>query len=65
MANDLSLPFCQLKLQILFNTESRDGDRNGIVDVMFKAAVKGSGAGRSHWAGLVALLSQDAIRQVC
>ena len=59
MADDLSLPFCQLKLQLLFNAESRDGDRNGIVDVMFKAAVKGSGTGKSHWAGLVTLMIDD------
>lgn len=35
------------------------------MDIMFKAAVTGSSAKRSHWADLVAPMSQDAVRQVC
>lgn len=64
MVDDFSLPFCQLKLQILFAVESRTDVTNDIVDVMFKAAVADSGAKRSHWADLVALMSEDAVRQV-
>lgn len=65
MVNDFSLPLCQLKLQILFNTGSREEDRTGIVDILFQAAVTDSGKKRSHWADLVALMSQDVVRQVC
>lgn len=64
MVNDFSLPFCQLKLQILFNAEAKGEIQSDIVDVMFKAAVADSGATRSHWVNLVALMSQDAVRQV-
>jgi len=65
MANDFSLPFCQLKLQILFNADSGEEIRNGIIDVMFKAAVTDVRARRSRWVDLVALMSKDAVRQVC
>ncbi|KAI9374661.1 mediator of RNA polymerase II transcription subunit 12 [Aspergillus egyptiacus] len=64
MNNDFSLPFCQLKLQLLFNTEAGNEVRNNIIDVMFKAAVSDSRSERSHWIGLVNLMNQDAVRQV-
>ncbi|KAI9927995.1 hypothetical protein ASPWEDRAFT_42159 [Aspergillus wentii DTO 134E9] len=64
MTNDFSLPFCQLKLQVLFNAESGEEIGNGIVDVMFKAAVADSRAKKSNWAGLVSLMSQSAVRQI-
>jgi mediator of RNA polymerase II transcription subunit 12 len=64
MADDFSLPFCQLKLQLLFNMEGGEEVRNGIVDVMFKAAVADVRAGQTHWLDLVALMSQDAVQQV-
>ncbi|CEL07775.1 Putative Mediator of RNA polymerase II transcription subunit 12 [Aspergillus calidoustus] len=62
--NDFSLPFCQLKLQLLFNAKAGDEVRNNIVDVMFKAAVEDSRSKRSHWLGLVNLMSHDAARQI-
>jgi mediator of RNA polymerase II transcription subunit 12 len=64
MNNDFSLPFCQLKLQLLFNAKAGVEVRNDIVDVMFKAAVEDSRSKRSHWLGLVNLMSHDAARQV-
>ncbi|KAJ5819783.1 hypothetical protein N7474_005374 [Penicillium riverlandense] len=64
MADDFSLPFCQLKLQILFHTDSRNEDRDSIVDAMFKTAVADSRAQRLHWVDLVALMSPDAVRQI-
>ncbi|OJJ43413.1 hypothetical protein ASPZODRAFT_146129 [Penicilliopsis zonata CBS 506.65] len=64
MTNDFSLPFCQLKLQSLFNTNTEDGVRAGIVDMMFKAAVADSRAKSSHWVDLVALMNRDAIQQI-
>lgn len=64
MTNDFSLPFCQLKLQILFNVESGEEVRKSIVDAMFKAAVADARVRSSHWVDLVALMSQDAVRQV-
>lgn len=64
MADDFSLPFCQLKLQILFNADSGEEARNSIADVMFKAAMTDVRAKRSHWVDLVALMSKDAVRQV-
>ncbi|KAH2023936.1 RNA polymerase II mediator complex subunit [Aspergillus fumigatus] len=64
LTNDFSLPFCQLKLQLLFNAESKGNVRNEIVDVMFKAAVADSRSRRSNWVGLVSLMSHDAVRQI-
>ncbi|OOF98567.1 hypothetical protein ASPCADRAFT_204321 [Aspergillus carbonarius ITEM 5010] len=64
MNNDFSLPLCQLKLQVLFNAEAGNGLDNGIVDVMFKAAMADARSKRSHWYGLVSLMSQDAVRQI-
>ena len=42
MTSDFSLPFCQLKLQMLFNAASGDEVKNGVGDVMFKMAVEDS-----------------------
>ncbi|KAL4922181.1 hypothetical protein BDW62DRAFT_78335 [Aspergillus aurantiobrunneus] len=64
MNNDFSLPFCQLKLQLLFNAKPRNEVKSSIVDVMFKAAVADSRSGKSHWVGLVSLMNQDAARQI-
>ncbi|RDW86152.1 mediator of RNA polymerase II transcription subunit 12 [Aspergillus mulundensis] len=64
MNSDFSLPFCQLKLQLLFNAKAGDEVKNHIVDVMFKAAVTDSRSKRSHWVGLVNLMDQDAARQI-
>ncbi|KAF4156578.1 hypothetical protein CNMCM6936_006474 [Aspergillus lentulus] len=64
LTNDFSLPFCQLKLQLLFNAETKGDVRNEIVDVMFKAAVADSRSRRSNWVGLVRLMSHDAIQQI-
>ncbi|CAG8936163.1 unnamed protein product [Penicillium salamii] len=64
MTDDFSLPFCQLKLQVLFGAESATEDRASIVDAMFKTAVSDSRAHRLHWVDLVALMSPDAVRQI-
>ncbi|KAL2831238.1 hypothetical protein BDW59DRAFT_9080 [Aspergillus cavernicola] len=64
MNNDFSLPYCQLKLQLLFNTKTGNEVKNNIVDVMFKAAVADSRSKRSHWVGLVNMMNQDAARQI-
>jgi mediator of RNA polymerase II transcription subunit 12 len=64
MADNFSLSFCQMKLQMLFNTEAGDDVRNSIVDVMFKSAVVDVQAGRTHWLDLVTLMSQEAVEQV-
>jgi mediator of RNA polymerase II transcription subunit 12 len=64
MTDDFSLPFCQLKLQVLFVADSAAEDRANIVDAMFKTAVSDSRAHRLHWVDLVALMSPDAVRQI-
>ena len=64
MTDDFSLPFCQLKLQMLFNAETGRNVVNGIVDVMFKAAVEDTRSKGSNWVGFVGLMSLDVIRQV-
>lgn len=64
MIDDFSLPFCELKLQMLFHCGLNDEIKSDIVNAVFKAAVADPGAKRSHWVDLVALLSQDAVRQV-
>ncbi|KAJ5798126.1 uncharacterized protein N7503_007422 [Penicillium pulvis] len=62
--DDLSLPFCQLKLQILFHQDSDNEDRNNIADAVFKTVVANSRAHNFHWVDLVALMSPDAVRQI-
>ncbi|KAJ5116402.1 hypothetical protein N7456_000750 [Penicillium angulare] len=62
--DDFSLPFCQLKLQILFHEDSKDEDRNCIADAMFKTAVSSSGSLKSHWIDLVGLMNPDDVRQI-
>ncbi|KAF9888423.1 RNA polymerase II mediator complex subunit [Aspergillus nanangensis] len=64
MTDDFSLPFCQLKLQVLFNAELKGKVGDGIVDVMFKAAVADTRAKGSNWVGLVSLMSRDAVQQI-
>lgn len=64
MTDDFSLPFCQLKLQVLFHADSGSEDRTNIVDAMFKTAVSDCRAHRLHWIDLVALMSPDAVRQI-
>ncbi|KAJ5555585.1 hypothetical protein N7535_008020 [Penicillium sp. DV-2018c] len=64
MTDDFSLPFCQLKLQVLFHADTGPGDRTDIIDAMFKTAVADCRAHRFHWADLVALMSPDAVRQI-
>ncbi|CAG7925215.1 unnamed protein product [Penicillium olsonii] len=64
MTDDFSLPFCQLKLQVLFGADAATEDRASIVDAMFKTAVSDSRAHRLHWVDLVALMSPDAVRQI-
>lgn len=63
-ANDFSLPFCQMKLQLLFNAESGEGMKNGIIDVIFRAAVADIQARRSNWVDLVVTMSIEAVQQV-
>lgn len=62
--DDFSLPFCQLKLQVLFQTDPANEDRNSIVDAMFKTVVADSRAQKRHWVDLVVLMSPDAVRQI-
>ncbi|KAJ5594457.1 Mediator complex subunit Med12 [Penicillium hispanicum] len=62
--DDFSLPFCQLKLQVLFLEDSGDNDRNHIADAMFKTVVADSRAHKLHWVDLVALMGSGAIRQI-
>jgi len=62
--DDFSLPFCQLKLQILFAGDAENEDRNSIVDAMFKNVVAGSREQNLNWVNLVALMNADAVRQI-
>ncbi|KAH8703880.1 putative RNA polymerase II mediator complex component Srb8 [Talaromyces proteolyticus] len=64
VADDFSLPFCQMKLQMLFNMEKGEEVRNSIVDVMFKSAVADVRSGQTHWLDLVSLMSQEAVEQI-
>lgn len=64
MTDDFSLPFCQMKLQLLFNMDGGDDMKNRIVDAMFNMAVADVQAGHTHWLDLVALMSRDAVEQV-
>lgn len=63
--NHLSLPLCQMKLQILFNEKNDDAIRNSIVDLMYKSAVADVRAGHTYWLDLVSTMGQEAAEQVC
>ena len=63
--NHLSLPLCQMKLQILFDEKSDDNIRNSIVDLMYKSAVSDVRAGTTYWLDLVSTMGQEAAEQVC
>lgn len=62
--DDFSLPFCQLKLQVLFTGDPKNEDRNSVVDTMFKSVVASSRAQNLNWVDLVALMNPDAVRQI-
>ncbi|KAJ5668018.1 uncharacterized protein N7477_006588 [Penicillium maclennaniae] len=62
--DDFSLPFCQLKLQVLFTGDPETDNRNSIVDTIFKSVVASSRAQNLNWVDLVALMNPDAIRQI-
>ncbi|KAL1851814.1 RNA polymerase II mediator complex subunit [Paecilomyces lecythidis] len=63
-ADDFSLPFCQMKLQILFNAESTEGTKNDIIDVIFKTAVADIRAKRSNWVDMVVAMSTEVVQQI-
>lgn len=62
--DDFSLPFCQLKLQVLFNAESGREFRDNFVDAMFKTVVADSRTQKLHWVDLVSLMNPEAVRQI-
>lgn len=62
--NHLSLPLCQMKLQILFNEKNDDSIRNSIVDLMYRSAVTDVRAGNTYWLDLVSTMGQEAAEQV-
>ncbi|KAL4894184.1 hypothetical protein BDV59DRAFT_176004 [Aspergillus ambiguus] len=64
MTDDFSLPFCQLKLQVLSNAGSKEKMGDAIVDVMFKAAIADTRAKGSNWVGLVGLMNLDSVQQI-
>lgn len=62
--DDFSLPFCQMKLQVLFRGESGGDEQNNIVEAMFKTVVADSRARKLHWVDLVALMSPESVCQI-
>ncbi|KAJ5110925.1 hypothetical protein N7532_001460 [Penicillium argentinense] len=64
ITDDFSLPYCQLKLQVLFNADSGDDTRNNFVDAVFKTVVADSRSQKPHWVDLVTLMNPDAVRQI-
>ena len=64
MTSDLSLPFCQLKLQLLLNENFGEKVRDSIVDAIFKTAVADARTRDLRWTNLILSLDQDAIREV-
>lgn len=63
--NHLSLPLCQMKLQILFDERNDDSIRNSIVDLMYTSAVADVRTGNTYWLDLVSTMGQEAAEQVC
>lgn len=62
--NHLSLPLCQMKLQILFDEKNDYSIRNSIVDLMYKSAVADVRTGNTYWLDLVSTMGQEAAEQV-
>ncbi|KAJ5692168.1 hypothetical protein N7462_001591 [Penicillium macrosclerotiorum] len=64
ITDDFSLPFCRLKLQLLFHGDSAGDDRNNVVDAMFRTIVADSRAPKHQWIDLIGLMSPEATRQI-
>ncbi|KAF5013290.1 hypothetical protein F66182_15196, partial [Fusarium sp. NRRL 66182] len=62
--NHLSLPLCQMKLQILFDERNDDSIRNSIVDLMYTSAVADVRTGNTYWLDLVSTMGQEAAEQL-
>ncbi|OKL63096.1 hypothetical protein UA08_02000 [Talaromyces atroroseus] len=62
--DNLSLPLCQMKLQILFNEKHSDDIMNTIVDLMYKSAIADVRAGHTYWLDLVSTMGQEAAEQI-
>ncbi|OAX82239.1 hypothetical protein ACJ72_03402 [Emergomyces africanus] len=62
--NDFSLPFCLMKLRLLFGFEC-DGDvKKRIYDIVFEAAKLNVHQGQSHWIDVVGTLHADAAQEI-
>lgn len=62
--NDFSLPFCLMRLRLLFGFEC-DGDvKKRIYDAVFEAAKSNVHKGQSYWVDVVGTLHADAAKEV-
>jgi mediator of RNA polymerase II transcription subunit 12, fungi type len=62
--NIFSLPFCQLKIQLLFNSGDGENFKQRISDVMLKAAVADIQSGRTNWLDLAAVMRDEVVQEV-
>ncbi|PGH28586.1 hypothetical protein GX50_08679 [[Emmonsia] crescens] len=62
--NDFSLPFCLMRLRLLFGFEC-DGDvKKRIYDAVFEAAKSNVHKGQSYWVDVVGTLHADAAKEI-
>ncbi|OJD27562.1 hypothetical protein ACJ73_01041 [Blastomyces percursus] len=62
--NDFSLPFCLMKLRLLFGFECDSSVKKRIYDVVFETAKSNMRKGQSHWIDVVGSLHADAAKEI-
>ncbi|KAK2783012.1 RNA polymerase II mediator complex subunit [Emmonsiellopsis sp. PD_33] len=62
--NDFSLPFCLMKLRLLFNSETDAEVKRRMFDLVFEAAKSNVHKGLSHWVDVVGTLHADAAQEI-
>ena len=64
LTNDFSLPFCRMKLRLLFNANPDEEAKSHILDLIFESALSDVRSGLSHWIDIVGVLDLDGAQQV-
>ncbi|PGG98881.1 hypothetical protein AJ79_08757 [Helicocarpus griseus UAMH5409] len=62
--NDFSLPFCLMKLRLLFASECDEDVKGRIYDFVFEAAKSNVQKGQSYWVDVVGTLHADAAQEI-
>lgn len=64
LTNDFSLPFCRMKLQLLFSANPDEETKGKILSLIFESALSDVRSGLFHWVDIVGVLDLEGIQQV-